>query len=147
MPTFYLASYKRHDRVLNNKYNSRSNNWQYITQKQFNNCTLSIVDSFKAKFLPPFFKWASRFFPSRNPAHMKIFCITKDNLAGSVSYRKKPIWCSYIRSRGSKTNVTLPHVIKRPRAMHPTSDKSFVIMPPIPHARYVSSRVILGDIM
>jgi len=64
-------------------------------------------------------------------------------LAGSVSYRKKPIWRSYIRSRGSKTNVTLPHVIERPTHAeqyipHPINSSSLYLL----YLMYVMFRAV-----
>jgi hypothetical protein len=38
--------------------------------------------------------------------------------------------CSYIRSHGSKHNVTIPHVIKRPRAIRPKHNTSYLTKPP-----------------
>ncbi len=41
------------------------------------------------------------------------------------------IWGSYIRSHGSKPNVTIPHMIKRLRAIRPTPNTSYVTnLPP-----------------
>jgi hypothetical protein len=37
---------------------------------------------------------------------------------------------SYIKSHGSKHNVKKPHVIKRPRAIRPMPDPSYVTIPP-----------------